>query len=584
MTIKLTIISLVDSYKIGMNKLHNHDFFEGSPTRVLGAYSNFTARKNAYFKFSENSDGKLVVCGTRHTFQYIDDLFQDFFCEDLDVIESALVEELTAHFGGDAYEDHKEFINDIKSLHTLSFLPIEVRAIDEGTRYPIGLPLFTVKSTVDGFGWVVNNIETIASNTFYPMTNCATIIDQFYQQARYYGSISTPIDMLDSWLPICVHNFEARGMFGTEHSLRAALASCIPFIGSDTFGVMRFAKQYYDYDFKLAPIAISIRASEHADVSRLLSEFRYRGIEEDTELEVIKKLAAHTTGMFSYVADTENYYRTLTKYAKEAKEIILNRKDGSNGLPAKWVWRPDSSRLRPLEVICGLKVIGEFDRIEDCHLTTELGEVVCERSTGKYYEVGDVSSENSFHAEYNYNEVDPLEVKGSLKILWEEFGGEELETPTGKLKFINPKVGLVYGEAISMEHQKEIYERMIETGFSVTNLIIGKGSYANLKGNTRDLFSMSFKQTFSVAEIDGKIVNLEQQKTPMGDQSKKSAKGLLMVDENFKLHQEVSPEDEQTGLLTLLYKDGVMVKKQSIYDIKAKYFNYNQKLIKVTLM
>jgi nicotinamide phosphoribosyltransferase len=574
MTIKLSIISLVDSYKIGMNKLHNHNFFENSPTKVLSSYSNFTARKNAYFTFSPYSDGKLVVCGTRHTFQYIDELFKEFFQSDLQDVELGLVEELTAHFGGDPYEDHIEFINDIKSLHTLGFLPIEVRAIDEGTRYPIGLPLFTVKSTVDGFGWVVNNIETIASNTFYPMTNCATIIDQFYQQAKYYGSISSPKELLDMWLPICVHNFEARGMFGTEHSLRAALASCIPFIGSDTFGVMRFAKQYYDYDFKKDPIAVSVRASEHADISRLLAEFRHRGIVEATELEVIKKLAQHTSGIFSYVADTENYFRTISEYALAAKDYILNRKDGSNGLPAKWVWRPDSSRLRPLEVICGLKVTNTFECKEDIRQTTEYGEVFYVSSENKYYEVDDISSEMSFKAEYKFTEVSELEVRGSLEILWDVFGGEELDTPSGKLKFINPKVGILYGEAISIEHQKEIYERMIETGFSVANLVIGKGSYANLKGNTRDLFSMSFKQTFSLAEIEGEVVNLEQQKTPMGDQSKKSAKGLLMVDEGFNLHQEVTLEQEQQGLLTLLYKDGVMIKKQSIYDIKDKYFSH----------
>jgi nicotinamide phosphoribosyltransferase len=131
----------------------------------------------------------------------------------------------------------------------------------------------------------------------------------------------------------------------------------------------------------------------------------------------------------------------------------------------------------------------------------------------------------------------------------------------------------LYGEAISQKHQKEIYERMIELGFSVSNLIIGKGSYANLENNTRDLFSMTFKQTFSIAEIDGKRVNLDQQKTPMGDVSKKSAKGLLMVDENFTLHQEVSEETEQTGLLSLLYRDGNLVKKQTFMEIRSKYFS-----------
>ena len=130
----------------------------------------------------------------------------------------------------------------------------------------------------------------------------------------------------------------------------------------------------------------------------------------------------------------------------------------------------------------------------------------------------------------------------------------------------------MYGEAISQSLQKDIYERMIELGFSVSNLVIGKGSYSNLAGNTRDSFYMSFKQTFSLAKIDGQIVNLEQQKIPLGDVSKKSARGLLMVDEDFNLHQGVDEKTEKQGILSILYKNGTFHKSQTIFDIKENYF------------
>lgn len=556
-----------DSYKIGMNQLHEHDFFEDSPTKVLMSYSNFTPRKKAYFEFSDD-DERLVSYGIRHTVQYIHDLAEEFFSTDKETVYKRLVVLLTSHYGGDVEVDHKRFLNDIIKLHSLGYLPLEYRAIDEGVKVPIGIPLFTVKNTHKEFSWLINNLETLTSQLYWPMINTATKVDQFYKQAKYYGQLSTPKELLDLWLPVCVHNFEARGMFGPEHSSRAGSASCIPFIGSDTVSSITFAQEYYDYNPVVdEPIAVSIRASEHADITRLLSEFRYRGITENTELEVIKKLAENTDGMFSYVADSENYYLAISEYASAAKDYIINRKEGSNGLPAKWVWRPDSSRLRPLEVICGLVVVREWDNIRDCYLTTEDGEVMYEISTGKYFEVKYTSAEMIF------TKINPLEVKGSLQILWEVFGGDIVDTPAGKMKILNPKVGLIYGEAISQVHQKEIYERMIETGFSVSNLIIGKGSYANLEGNTRDMFSMSFKQTFSLAEINGNAVNLEQQKTPMGDVSKRSAKGLLMVDDNFNLNQEVDESTEQTGMLTLLYKDGIMKKKQSFLDIKEKYFS-----------
>ena len=575
MTIKCPVEIMVDSYKMGMNQLHNHTMFEDSPTAVLMSYSNFTPRKNAYFTFSEHSDGRLINFGQRHTMQYVHDMYEIFFNTPVEVVRGRLVILLEAHYGGDAYKDHGKFIYDVLNLHQLSFLPIEFRCPDEGIRYPIGLPMFTLKNTVDGFGWLVNNLETLVSTLSWPMINTATSVDQFYQQAKYYGEQSTPKEVLDAWLPISNHLFEYRGMFGPEHAARSAACHAIPFIGSDTVPVIPFLQQYYGYKPKEdAPVCVSIRATEHADITRLLSEFRYRGITEDTECEVIKRLAENTTGMFGYVADSENYYRTISEYALRNKDVILSRKDGDNGLPAKWVWRPDSARLSPLEVICGLRIGNTYpDLKEELYLPdTEYGEVVYDRKTELFYEVEDISMVNSFKAEYKLTVVDSLEVKGSLQILWEVFGGDVVDTLEGKMKLINSKVGLLYGEAISQALQKSIYERMIELGFSVSNLVIGKGSYSNLAGNTRDNFYMSFKQTFSLARIDGEIVNLEQQKIPLGDISKKSAKGLLMVDEAFNLHQGVDEETEKQGILTILYKNGTFHKSQTIFDIKENYF------------
>ncbi len=551
--------ALVDSYKIGMNLLHDHEFFKDSPTSVKMSYSNFTPRKNAYMTFSEHSDGKLTVFGTQHAFKRIHDLFEVFFKTSRVEVEARMVIRLTSHFGGDVRVDHAKYISDILGLHDLGFLPLEIRAIDEGVHYPIGLPLFTSKNTIDGYGWLVNNLETLSSNLAWPMINNATKIDQFYQQAKHYGAISTPKEILDFWLPVSVHNFEMRGMFGDQHALMAGAASCIPFIGSDTIGTIDFLEYYYGYNpSKDAPLCVSVRASEHADITRLLSEFRYRGITQDTESHVIAALARHTTGIFSYVADSENYFRTISEYAIANRDAILARQDGANGLPAKWVWRADSSRLRPLEVICGL---------DDTQYTID--------KNGKYRE--NIWLKDSKGQSYNElgKELSELEVKGSLQILWEVFGGVEVATEAGKMKLINPKVGLIYGEAISQKHQKEIYTRMIELGFSVSNLIIGKGSYANLENNTRDLFSISYKQTFSTAFIDGVLVNLEQQKIPMGDESKKSDKGLLkVVLENgvyIKL-QGVTEEEEQTGELKLLFRNSVFYKNQTIWGIKANYF------------
>lgn len=576
-----------DAYKAGMGILHELEVF-GHEVVIANSYSNFTPRKNAFMTFSEQSDGHIVVYGTRDTFQSLVALWDETF---FNVDKCAAMQRLkrrTKHVFG-SLDEHKKYLQDMSDLHDLQYLPLEVRSIDEGTRYPIGLPVFTVKATVDRFGWLVNYVETVSSGLIWPMINTATKVEQFYLQAKHFGEISAPQEIVDMWLPICVHEFGMRGYRGPEDQIRTSSAHSLFFLGSDTLGVVDFFEDSYDLDVETETAAVSVRASEHADISRMLSLFRElarkamaeRGEEAElpwfngnvmaadvlaeTELYVLWWFIKNSTGIMSYVADTENYYRLLNVYAPQLKDLILGREAREDGQPPIFVFRPDSSRRTPLTVICGYKVVEGTALVQVWGIAQD----ECLLLDGKYYlrdlhKVGEASA----------IEISKEEAEGSLISLWNIFGGEEVETKSGMMKLINPAVGLIYGEAISQTHQKEIYERMIEMGFSAVNVLMGKGSYASLEGSTRDLFSMSYKQTFSEALIDGERVNLAQQKTPMGDQSKTSARGLLQVtygDDGFTLNQDVTEEVEQTGCLTLLLRNGMFYKTQTLSDIKETY-------------
>lgn len=621
--------AMTDSYKIGMSMLHELSIF-GCLVEIANSYSNFTPRKNAYMEFCELSDEHIVVYGTRESYQVIVDMWdRTFFKVDQKLAMKRLRRRTRNHFGSIA--EHSKFLHDMKSLHDLGYLPLEVRAIDEGTKYPIGLPVFTVKATVDGYGWLVNFTETLSSGLIWPMINTATKIEQFFLQAKHYGELSAPQEVVDMWLPICIHEFGMRGYRGPQDQIRTSSCHNLFFLGSDTIGTIDFFEHYYGADSDTAPIAVSVRASEHADISRMLSLFRHiaqKAIDEDaithkcvavmktaeeqanfkistlgeeecvrgyrgnyfenideypaevfpihvdpqdvldnTEFYVLKYFVDNSTGIMSYVSDTENYYRLLNEYGAQLKGAIEAREAREDGQPAIFVFRPDSSRRTPLTVICGYKIVSINDMDNVQH---SLNQDMCfyDGASDEYF-LWDLKNECTIR-------ISKEEAQGSLVSLWNTFGGSEVETPAGLMKLINPAVGLIYGEAISQKHQKEIYERMIEMGFSAVNVLMGKGSYASLENSTRDLFSMSYKQTFSEAIIDGERVNLEQQKTPMGDMSKKSAKGLLCVPYvdpllGFVLEQEVSEEREQEGCLTLLLRNGVFYKNQTLDDIKANY-------------
>jgi nicotinamide phosphoribosyltransferase len=55
--------------------------------------------------------------------------------------------------------------NKIEALHDLGYLPIEIKSLPEGTRVPIGVPMFEISNTHRDFAWLVNTLETIISCT-----------------------------------------------------------------------------------------------------------------------------------------------------------------------------------------------------------------------------------------------------------------------------------------------------------------------------------------------------------------------------------------------------------------------------------
>lgn len=91
--------------------------------------------------------------------------------------------------------------------------------------------------------------------------------------------------------------------------------------------------------------------------------------------------------------------------------------------------------------------------------------------------------------------------------LWEQFGG----TVNSKgYKVLDPHVKAIYGDSITVQRAEEIYQILMEHGFSAQNVSLGVGSFSmhcieedgELKPFTRDTFSSCIKACY--AEMDGK--------------------------------------------------------------------------------
>ena len=230
------------------------------------------------------------------------------------------------------------------------------------------------------------------------------------------------------------------------------------------------------------------------------------------EQETFKRLITevYPNGIVSVVSDTWDLWKVLTEYLPNLKEEVLAR-DG------KLVIRPDSGD--PVKIICG----------------NDQGKSEAER-------------------------------KGVIELLWDIFGGEINEKG---YKELDPHIGAIYGDSITLERAVDICEGLKQKGFASTNVVLGIGSFT-YQYNTRDTFGFAMKATYGEVNGEGRDIY----KDPVTDDgTKKSAKGLIkIVKENgtYKLIDQVSWEEEGEGELKTVYEDGRLLIDQTLSEIRER--------------
>ena len=230
------------------------------------------------------------------------------------------------------------------------------------------------------------------------------------------------------------------------------------------------------------------------------------------ELPTLQRLLTevYPTGLVSVVLDTWDFFKALSDVVKPLKELILGR-DG------KLVCRPDSGD--PVKIVCGdPKALTEPER------------------------------------------------KGAIEILWDIFGG----TVNDKgYKVLDPHIGCIYGDAITLERCTSICELLAAKGFASTNMVFGIGSYT-YQYNTRDTFGFALKSTYAV--INGEEVQIF--KDPVTDSAafKKSQKGQVCVlrqESGITYIDNLTEKDRLSGdLLEDVFTDGKLLRVQSLGEIR----------------
>lgn len=415
-------ILLTDGYKLG------HHFQYPKGTEMV--YSNWTPRSCKYFP--EASEGSVVFGIQYLVKEYLIKQFNENF---FNLPKEQAIKEF--HDRVDNFVGISNVgIEHIEALYNLGYLPIEIKALPEGSICPIRVPMMTIKNTLPEFFWLTNYLETLISSVLWLPCTSATSARLYKKELKRHAKrTSFPGDVN---IGFACHDFSMRGMAGIEAAIVSGMAHMTSFCGSETIPAIRAVEEYYNADSSKELVAATVPATEHSVMCA--------GGKED-ELETFRRLICevYPNGIVSIVSDTWDFWQVVEDFLPKLKKEIMAR-DG------RVVIRPDSGD--PVDIICGLRT--------NPHFNTRIVE-------GRYY-----CCYAPFDIDSEYVEVSEGQYYGAYYMLGKTFGWNT--TDTG-FRYPSTKVGLLYGDSITLERQKQIYMRLEGASMAACNLVLGIGSY-----------------------------------------------------------------------------------------------------------
>ncbi|WP_288401145.1 nicotinate phosphoribosyltransferase [uncultured Acinetobacter sp.] len=493
MSIKINPLNAIDFYKAD----HRRQY----PVGTEYVYANFTPRSSRLAKMLPDFDDKIVFFGLQGFIKHflIETWNEGFFNQPKAKVVAAYKRRMDNSLGEGAVP-----VEHIEALHDLGYLPLKIKALPEGSRVNIKVPVLTIINTDPNFFWLTNYIETVLSAELWKSCTTASIA---YEYKRFLTQYAEKTGAALDFVPVQGHDFSSRGMSGIYDAAQSGVGHLTSFIGTDSVASIDYAEEYYN---ATGVVGVSVPATEHSVMCM--------GSEE-SEIETFRRLICelYPAGVVSIVSDTWDFWRVITEFSVELKAEILKRQPNALGL-AKVVFRPDSGD--PVKIICG--------------------DPDAKRDSPAY--------------------------KGAVQCLWEIFGGTE--TAQG-YKVLNERVGLIYGDSITLERAQNILKGLEAKGFASNNLVFGIGSYT-YNYLTRDSFGFAVKATWG--QVNG--VGRELFKDPATDSGvKKSAKGLLRVEQTengFELFDQQSFEQEKMGALQTVFENGQLLRECSLDQIRER--------------
>lgn len=319
--IERNAITVTDFYKMCHREMY--------PQGMTKLYSTWTPRSNKFFPYSK----EVVWFGLQGFMQeYLLDYFDNYFFKlPLEQVIQDFKLLVGNCFDPDMGEDH------IVALHELGYLPVEIKALPEGTLVPINTPMMTIENTHPDFAWLTNFLETFMSQNLWSPTTTATIAYVFNHMLKHYLEVcGEDIGIAKSLFG----DFSPRGMSSSESSKVAGAGHLLSSVKTSAIEAIRYMINRYDADLEKEKVGEWSASVEHSCVC---SNFFLNNEDEEVFFETLLT-EVYKDKPFTYVADSFDFWTFVSESLPKFKERIMAR-------DTKVCIRPDSGT--PELILCG---------------------------------------------------------------------------------------------------------------------------------------------------------------------------------------------------------------------------------------
>lgn len=277
------------------------------PKGITKSVSYFTPRMSRVKRWNE-----VAMFGLQGFIkEYLVDYFDQNFFNLKDGAVASYKRIMDASLGENAYGLQK-----IADLYNLGYLPIEIKALPEGTLVPMHVPMFSIENTHKDFAWLPQALESLISAEMWHPMIAATVGHTYRQIVNKFYEMTCDDDIPKSK---ALGAFDFRGEECLQSAVKAGAGWCLSFLNTATVPTIPYLERNYNCDCTKEPVAFGSPSTEH---SVMCSNYAIDGDEETLIKRLLTEIYPNTS--FSAVLDSYDYWNIVENILPKLKNEIMN--------------------------------------------------------------------------------------------------------------------------------------------------------------------------------------------------------------------------------------------------------------------